>query len=207
MSIELINLFPNLKSPSSNLREGSFSSIKKYLHSYKLDSEEQVACLSILCSKDYLFWKINEGQNDESVGRSFSLLTMCLILENDKDSLVDTNLLIDEINRYIKIENDFRGQTLELGWIHCWAHLGDLIAFLGYHENSSHKKLKSLLMNLVDKLSEVNDYKFSNEEEERLAYGINLTLKKLDFRKEFMEYVETITQSNLLTSVVRSLPL
>ena len=205
MSTELMNLLPNLKKPSSRLREASLCSIKKYLYSYKLGYKEQITCLSILSSNNYLFWKIDEGQNDESVGRSFSALTICLILENDKDSLIDTNLLIDEISKYIKKENDFRGQSLELGWIHCWAHLGDLISFLGYHENSSHEKLKTLLITLVDRLSKVKEVKFSNEEEERLAYGVNLILKKLDFKKEFMEYVETLTQSNLLTSVVRAL--
>ena len=202
---ELLRKLPMLKEPSSDVREASFDSLKEIFSNQTLTSDQKSEVLAILQSKDYLFWGIENGETHKSVGRSFSLLALCLLLENDKEEAIDTNSLIEVLCKYIEEEKDFRGQSLDLGWIHCWAHLGDLLAFLGYHPNSSDDFLKTLVMTLFEKLSMEKEKTFIDAEEERLAYGVEYILKKLGDRNEVFSFSKSLNQSDLLTGVLEVL--
>lgn len=125
-----------------------------------------------LLSDDCLFHNISTI-NDDIFKRSFSALTLSLVLyqEKEKPLLSQTclDLMAEKITRYFELEKDYRGFT-EHGWAHGLAHCADAFNFLLACQSEKDYKM-SVLETVVDKLLSI-DQPLTAEEPERLATPI-----------------------------------
>lgn len=87
--------------------------------------------LHTLCSKDYMFFNIGSTHDDSVFKRSFSVLTLSLVVSHLIEigglSLEDMRNLIHHTKDYLALESDSRGYVTEKGWAHSIAHCADLI--------------------------------------------------------------------------------
>lgn len=173
-SEKLLSYIKGLKSYNSILREETYSHLINHLNSSVFSLEEKVELLNYLSSQDFLFYKINEGVSNDSVARSFSLLSMAAIV-SDEPSL-DIKWLIPVIVDYIEQEKDFRGQTTDLGWIHIYAHLGDFIAVLSANQSVAIEEKELVVCKTLERINSIENFLFIDGEEQRIAKAIYYTL-------------------------------
>jgi hypothetical protein len=181
MKLEILKNMKLIKSPDSEIREGAYSQLIELFS--KTDNlptlEEKNQYLDELCSANYLFYGIEAGVSDCTVARSFSLLVLGLIVENDKTNEIEIDKIIFPLIKYIKLESDFRGKDNKLGWIHSLAHLGDLIAFISCHKGASVKSLELICLAIIEKIISLNELQLLNHgEDNRLALGIYYALEE-----------------------------
>lgn len=181
MKIEILKNLNLIKSPNSETREGAYSQIVE-LFSKTNNSptlEEKNYYLNELCSANYLFYGIEAGVSDCSVARSFSLLVLGVIVESDKTNEIEMDKIIFPLLKYIELESDFRGKDNKIGWVHAWAHLGDLLAFISYHKGTSEKSVELICLAIIEKIISLNEQQLLNHgEDNRLALGIYYALEE-----------------------------
>lgn len=73
-------------------------------------------------------------------------------------------------------EQDLRGHDPELGWLHAVAHGADLLGAFGF--GCPHVKPERMLKLAVDRLLAKTEYVLRDQEDDRLAYAMALTLTR-----------------------------
>ncbi|MBI9011029.1 MAG: DUF2785 domain-containing protein [Clostridiales bacterium] len=156
------------------------------------DKESLNQLTDTLISKDFLFKNIGYV-NDDVFTRSFSVLTLGLILNYQKENpFLETQKLIhlsEVLLEYLDKEIDYRGYT-EHGWAHSIAHSADAIHHLlrcHLEKEDNHR----ILTGIFNKLKTI-DKPLTADEYERLATPIveEFINKKLLSQTELTQWFE-----------------
>ncbi|SFG33052.1 DUF2785 domain-containing protein [Sporolactobacillus nakayamae] len=175
-----------LHSTDSDLRDDlGYTILSKWLIEFKLlDGSELIMLLKQAVSEELLFNKISEGVSDHVFLRSFSALLIALILYRDNHEHFISRQkymeLLQQLNHYCELENDYRSFVEGKGWAHAPAHISDALdecaqnRFVG--ESECLAIWKSLLMMLRNAPTV-----FDAEEDERMATAVvsMITAKKI----------------------------
>ena len=105
--------------------ERGYPLLAESLRNEKCSNDTRQAVFSSLTSDQYLFYKINDGESDDSVRRSFSLLALAECLAGDKSVqhlVAQIPSLIELLKKYRELEKDLREETPELGYIDAIGH-------------------------------------------------------------------------------------
>jgi len=150
-----------------------YSTLCYWIDEYQyFDNESLNKLTDSLISDDYLFKNIGYV-NEDVFTRSFSILTLSLILYYQKENpFLNTQKLSEIANLildYLEKEIDYRGFT-EHGWAHGIAHCADAMHFL-LNCTSDKDIYKHILTGIVSKL-QVIDKPLTADEYERLATPI-----------------------------------
>lgn len=139
------NKLMDLRSPSSLKREGAYSFFLEIFQEEKVNKEIRINLLRKLLREDFLFFGIGKIKSDSSVGRSFSLLLINLIIATDTTFTLKLNFLHPYLVRFLKEELDFRAMEERLGYIHIFPHFSDLLMTLNWHEGFCDENLLQLV--------------------------------------------------------------
>lgn len=136
--------------------------------------------IELCIGKDYLFYKINEGQSDGVFKRSFTVLVIGLFLEKDKEKrYFDESLSIKVMKAvisYMDQEKDTRGFVEGKGWAHSVAHAADVLCIMTEHHYFDEKDIPKVLSAIQASIMVENPY--IDDEEVRLSYILPILLKK-----------------------------
>lgn len=169
-SRNVLSHIEGLKSHSSSQREDTYNNLINNFNNSVFSLNDKAELLKILSSKEFLFYKIDDGISNDSVARSFSILGIALIISDEPN--FEIQWLVPLIVDYIQREKDYRGKTVELGWIHAYAHLGDLIAVLSTNTSVTIEDKELIVLKMLEKISSSLDCLFSDGEEQRLAKAL-----------------------------------
>jgi Protein of unknown function (DUF2785) len=85
------------------------------------------------------------------------------------------------------VETDLRGHDPELGWLHAVAHGADLLGVFGQHLKTAPAPLLHLA---TARLLAPTDYLLADQEDDRLAHAIALTLTREELTEEESDAVK-----------------
>lgn len=158
------------ESHNSAIREFAYEELSKKVNENSFSNEEKMALLKLLSSDEYLFYRIRDEENNDSVRRSFSILGITLLISSDP--CLDLLWLMPKMLDYIKNEQDFRGKDDNVGWIHSFAHLGDFLANLSLNKKISTEAKANFIICLLEKVASIENYPLLFGEDLRIAKGI-----------------------------------
>lgn len=179
----------NFGSKDAELRdELSWHVLANVFRSEHFATEKRKEIAAQLLTNEFLFFKIENGESDDSVRRSFSVLNLADLISGDtKHSQSFDQAFLKEINHslrsYLLKEKDFRGLVDALGWIHCIAHAADAFTAVCDHPNVDEKDLvenSKAILNFI-KSQEHNVFRW--EENNRLGWSISFLIDKLGIEK------------------------
>jgi len=189
MSLEISKNLEQIKASDPELREGAYLRFLELFsdEENQLTIEKKHLILEELCSDNYLFYGIEEGISDCTVGRSFSLLILSLLVAYDKKNELEVERIVTPLLKYIDRESDFRGKDDRLGWVHSLAHLGDLLSFMAEHDRISKETIELISVKVILKIISLQDFLLNYGEDKRLAIGLFYALEKCGNNKAIME--------------------
>lgn len=166
--------------------ELGWSTLATYFRSSLCPSLLRFKLLEILYSDDFLFFEIAKGESPASVKRTFSALALADLLVGDvKNELIfdekQLNKLAEKLCLYLSMEQDFRGQDQNLGWVHAIAHAGDCFAALISHPHFSEQSILKCLLAIMDYIEKRAGNIFSGNEERRLGCPIAIAISRLSY--------------------------
>jgi len=162
----------------------------------KFTKDELKELLNRSISESNLFFHIGEIDSDTVFTRSFSVLLIPLILNNDqKDKFLEDDVIIEVYNKlleYFKLEKDYRGYVRGKGWAHSIAHAADALEEIARYEVIDTKMLINILECIREKIL-IDNYCYINEEDERLGLAVYTILKrnKISF-SEIEKWIDSI---------------
>ena len=118
--------------------------------------------------------------------RSFSALLLSNVIFHDHSTFKgllteDLKEAFKVVSQYLERENNIEDQNKEYGWIHCFAHAGDVLTTLMFHEHTHHdfaKEIESFIVNL-NKKDKIKRLDADSLERLSGAIGIGKALKKI----------------------------
>ena len=121
----------NLNNPDSDVREASLDEICSSIESGALSAESIADTLLPKCL-ELASNQLGATDSDSVFGRSFSLIVLATIIEQDRQQKLLTEAQFAQIHEfclhYMAHEKDFRGYLgAKKGWAHSVAHLSDLL--------------------------------------------------------------------------------
>ena len=145
---------------------------------------------------------VGEGETDGVLRRSFSALTLSVIVARDNASPF---LTADEFRRmeaaalaYLAAERDLRGYDPQKGWMHSAAHTADLLKFLARSRHLAADDQTTLLDAIGRKLATAAVV-FTHGEDERFARAILSIVTRADFdRAAFQGWSSRVRPARLL---------
>ena len=161
--------------------------------SIKLRKDVLETCIS----SDYLFYNLNEKEEDAVFKRSFSALVIALFLYKDSERRVlEKNLVTKAISNslaYLQLEYDYRGYVEGKGWAHAVAHGSDLLAICVQHPlfEITHEPL-----NILEKFLH-SGYPFIDDEQSRMVPVIEALLEKGMSEIELIEWLATLNDIDM----------
>jgi hypothetical protein len=178
-------LINDLGDIQETVREKAYEGLFSYFSEIELTNLEKMNWLKKLFSDQNLFYGINEGPSNKSVKRTYTLLVLVPLLRKSS-SLFDEapselKSAVSSLVEYIKKEKDLRGRSEEIGWIHAFAHLGDVLSVLATYLNAP-DDLATLALALVEKVEEAGSSPMIYDETWRLGIGLACAIKTLDTR-------------------------
>lgn len=137
MKAELINFLEDLGNIDPLIRdEGAYSKLSEFIRSDENNPQDNRA----------LFNHLMEGidtkgfEIDAILKRSFSYLTLSNVIFEDhqrfKSFNVELKKVFEKVSQNIINETCFEDRSDEYGWIHCFAHAGDVFSTLVIHQNT-----------------------------------------------------------------------
>lgn len=148
-----------------------------------------------------LFLGIDRIESDLVFTRSFSSLTIGLLLQKDrKQSFLKEEVVLNIINKstqYLNLEKDIRGYVETKGWAHSIAHGADLLVEAVKHplfnNNLSSVYLETIKECLFKKST--TNTPFVDGEEERLVFVVEALIEKGLTTNEINNWVSEITDT------------
>ncbi|WP_226658848.1 DUF2785 domain-containing protein [Pseudalkalibacillus hwajinpoensis] len=161
-------------------------------------SESQLTMLLSTClDEKHLFYHIGEKGTDTVFTRSFSVLAIALLLENDRERrfLKDeqVNNTIKACFRYVREEKDTRGFVEAKGWAHSIAHGADALTEAVKHPIFRMESLAKCLEVLEACLFKEATY--VDDEDERLLFVVEALLEKGMEEKRLSQWLQGLNQS------------
>jgi hypothetical protein len=170
---EIIQLLTDsLSSPDSKLRDDlAFTILSTWIYEKPLLTPEQLRPLMAHLTEN-LRKGVGHEENDDVFGRSFSALTLSIVVARDnRDAFLradEFRTLLDAALAYYSAERDTRGFDATKGWIHTVAHSSDLLKFLARSRHLTVADQKRILDAVAAKLAAVPNV-FGQGEDERMA--------------------------------------
>lgn len=119
---------------------------------------------------------IEEGESDKVFLRSFSVLTLGLVIYHDNTrhflEMAEVKDMLDQTLHYFAQEKDLRGYIEVKGWAHSCAHTADMLKFLARSRHIDGSDHKRMLNAIADKLSAPTRYIYVHGEDDRLSLVI-----------------------------------
>lgn len=211
---DLDKIITVLAEKDSEMRDQvSWSTLSFWFRSSLLSNKSRALLCNILSSNNYLFFNLENGESDDSVLRSFSVLTLGDLVAGDFESKsldVDFLFKLSKLAvKYLLEEKDLRGYVENLGWIHACAHTADLIRELGLHPNTPIEVKLILVKSIFNYIHSRGMSVFQWDEDFRLARALSVLLNSLSdshlseifnqFRGKFL--YETPARQNILTTL------
>ncbi|WP_162297881.1 DUF2785 domain-containing protein [Halalkalibacillus sediminis] len=191
-------MLANIGSVDPELRdELIFSTFGKLIIEERLTHKQLEYILQKCLNK--LFVDIGTAEGDSVFARSFSALTIALILEKDREKqLLSDDLVeraIDSSINYLRLEKDIRGYVQGKGWAHSVAHGADLLAEAIKHPyfntELSHESLEVIKLCLFKESSSMVPY--VDDEEERLIFVTEALMEKGTSQEDIEHWVSEIS--------------
>jgi hypothetical protein len=122
----------------------------------------------------------------EVQARTFAPLVLAMIVEQGDFE----EPWLTAFTRWYPAETDVRGYDPELGWLHAVAHGADLLGTFGRHPRVDPAPLLGVAS---ARLLARTDYLFANQEDDRVAYAVALTLTRPELSEaESVDWLEPI---------------
>ena len=153
-----------------------------------------------LVTNQYFLYKIGSKNNDTVYIRSFSALTLGILINKDKKQsfLEKTHIsfCLDKTCFFLLNEQDRRGFTNEKGWAHSIAHCADLLDEIVTHplfeQNLYEKTLQSILFCVND------SFLYEDDEIERLSTPSAALINRYGLSQEYLNTLDRLI-SNFLS--------
>lgn len=190
----------NIGSIDSELRDtlifNTFCTLieEDYLNKHQMEHIIEV-CL------DNLFLGIDKIESDLVFTRSFSSLTIGLLLQKDREqSFLKEEVVLNIINKsteYLNLEKDIRGYVETKGWAHSIAHGADLLVEAIKHPLFNINLSSEYLETIKECLFKNSTTKtpFVDGEEERLVFVLEALIEKGLTTNEMNKWVSEITDT------------
>ena len=165
------------------------------LHDDVLLEEQLEDVTTLLISKEYLFFDINNEKEFSVLTRSFTLLQLAIIVyKYNNDKIITEKLfkeLVTQFTLYLEKETDYRGFVKKVGWCHSIAHSADLFKQLSRNDSISIDEYKKML-NLFKDIFKVKHYQFIHDEDERFVTALEELIKRNIFDQGFwIDYISS----------------
>ncbi len=171
----MIPMLENYKSADPELRdELSFTLVASLMNAPQMTEQMVARLVRRALDADHLFYRIGERGKDSVFMRSFSVLTIPLVMEwyEDRGSLSSELFgdMVGAVERYALAEQDWRGYVASKGWAHGAAHLADALGALGSWSGASEAQLDTILR-LVHHVATLST-PLAHTEDDRLAMAV-----------------------------------
>lgn len=168
----------------------------------KLSKDEIKGILKIALSDKHLFYGLGKKDDDSVFNRSFSVLIIRWIIfyhNNFGENLLSEEEMMEvyqDLIRYVRLEQDFRGYIEVKGWGHTMGHSGDALRTLALCNYIKHDELLEILEVVKEKIS-IIDYVYINEEAERLvSVVVNIMSRKILTNEEIVFWIKSFEDFN-----------
>lgn len=153
-----------------------------------------------LASNQYFLYKIGSKNDDAVYKRSFSALTLGILINKDKEqSFLEKSHIsfsLDKTCFFLLNEQDRRGFTNEKGWAHSIAHCADLLDEIVTHplfEQALYEKgLETILFCVND------SFVYEDDEIERLSTPSAALINRYGLSQEYLSMIDRLI-SNFLS--------
>jgi hypothetical protein len=173
-----------LSSPDPELRDDiAYSTLTSWIYQQKIvDARAIRSIVERLLAN--MTRGIGERDTDGVFGRSFSALTLSVIVARDNaDPFLEATAwrqIESAALAYLAAEQDLRGYDAGTGWMHSAAHTADLLKFLGrsrYLDVAGQRQFLDAMSNKLTTASVV----FTHGEDERIARAVLSLIARTDF--------------------------
>ncbi|WP_339290486.1 DUF2785 domain-containing protein [Paenibacillus sp. FSL W8-0187] len=166
-----------------------YGTLSKWIMTQELSIETVRKVLYVTLDDDHLFHGIGDNDQDTVFTRSFSVLFIPLALHyNDISNYLtetDYEYIYSRVTLYFEFEKDFRGYVSDKGWAHSIAHSADALDSIVASTYYSHEQILFIL-ELVGAKACVNNYYFTNGEDERIAEVVLQIVKRNTLKKDII---------------------
>lgn len=166
-------------------------------------ANEQLSYLLNTCvDENHLFYKIGDMETDSVFTRTFSILSVAVMLymyrKNKFLSEHDLKDIREKVIQYALEEKDLRGYVEDKGWAHSVAHTADALEELVLCTSTTHDNLLEILQVIKTKVC-VNNYTYINEEEERMTTAVmSVISRNLITQSELIDWIKEFGNINKL---------
>lgn len=159
----------------------------KWILEKRLTKEDLEFLLKLALDDSHLFYKLLEKEEDAVYTRSFSMLSIALIIYvHREESFLKKEVVFevkDKILDYMYKEEDLRGYVKERGWAHSMAHGADVLDELANCTCLVEKDLIEILYCIKEKMT-TSSYVYIEEENERMVNAVESVLNRNLIREE-----------------------
>lgn len=161
----------------------------------KLSDNEVSELVPVLLDNDHLFKGVDEIKEVDVFTRTFSVLTLPLILyrHREKGGFLSEdvfNKIYEQIMRYSREEKDLRGFVPSYGWAHSVAHTADALDELAACHEIDQDKLIDIMAVIKKKSSEWSIGYVFGEEERLTTTVMSIYKRKLLPESYFVDWVK-----------------
>ncbi|ENQ3106368.1 Protein of unknown function [Bacillus sp. 491mf] len=164
----------------------------------RFSGEELRSLLTVLTDENHLFYNIGSEDDQSVFTRTFSALTIALIVQHHRQNpffnQAEIEQLMHAMLRYYKEEKDLRGYLSVGGWAHSASHGADVFVELVQCEESSVALLREVLVAISNMLHN-GRHIFSDEDDERLVSIVDTMMdKELLPHLEIADWISDLAQ-------------
>lgn len=175
-----------------------YTTIAHWICENKLTNAQLKHLTKILIDDSHLFFKINTTDSSAVYTRSFSVLTLALIVNRHVEAPIfskdEIELVFKRILQYSKEETNYIGYSNLYGWAHSTAHTADALDALSACEEFGPKEHEQILSCIKDKIS-VDSYVYVHKEDERLvAPLIEILTRKTLSEETWLNWINAFTK-------------
>jgi uncharacterized protein involved in tolerance to divalent cations len=164
----------------------------------KISRSKSIYILDRCLGDDFIGYEIHGTDNNAVFRRSFSMLTISLVLEKDKREHILDKAKVKEV--YGKIcdvyanEQNIIGYTKGKGWAHTVAHTADAFESLVTSEHIGKEEITHIL-DLISEKMKKSSYYYIDGEDERTASVVETIVKtREDMVDKIMDWIGKLTK-------------
>lgn len=153
-----------------------------------------------LTSNQYLLYEIGSKNDDSVYKRSFSALTLGILINKDKEQhfleKAHISFILDKVCFYLINEQDKRGFTMDKGWAHSIAHCADLLDEIVTHplfEQSLYGKVAEIILFCIN-----SPFIYEDDEIERLSTPAAALINRYELSQDNLSAVNHLINNFIL---------
>lgn len=177
-----LEMMDNIGSLDSELRdELIYVTLFYWITKDRFTFEQLKYLLNISLDNSHLFYRLQEKDEDAVFTRTFSALTVAIIVyEHRKNNFLSEEVLYEVKNKlveYMLNEKDVRGYVAVKGWAHSAAHTSDALDELVQCSCFNNTDLLDILNSIKSKVC-IGYYVYVDEESERMVTVVESSLRR-----------------------------